>query len=84
LVSEWLKNEKVTISTENAATLKAYFEAHAKEILNQGLTIEQVNGKKHSFTIAPANGAYKINFGEEEFIEYFKEFLRPHLINMLF
>jgi len=84
LVSEWAKNEKLTIGTAEAAELTAYFETHAKEILNQGVTIEQVNGKKHSFTIAPANGAYKINIGEDEFIEYFKEFLRPHLINLLF
>ena len=32
----------------------------------------------------PTNGSYKINFGEEEFIEYFKEFLRPQLIEALF
>jgi len=84
LVSEWGHNEKLTICTEEACELKAYFEANAKGILDKGLNIEQVNGKKHAFTIAPADGAYKINFGEEEFIEYFKEFLRPHLINLLF
>ena len=84
LASEWAQNEKLTIGTNDAQDLKAYFETNAKEILNKGLKIEQVNEKKHSFTIAPADGAYKINFGEEEFIEYFKEFLRPHLINLLF
>jgi len=84
LVSEWAKNEKLTIGTAEADELKTYFEIHAKEILDKGLTIEQVNGKKHSFIIAPVNGAYKINIGEDEFIEFFKEFLRPHLINLLF
>ena len=84
LVSEWAQNEKLTIGTNDAQVLKTYFEANAKGILDKGLKIEQVNGKKHSFTISPANGAYKINFGEEEFIQYFKEFLRPHLIHLLF
>jgi V/A-type H+-transporting ATPase subunit E len=46
--------------------------------------IEQVNGKKALFTIQPADGSYKVNFGEEEFVNYFKEFLRPQLIEMLF
>ena len=84
LVSEWPKNEQLTIGTEDAKALKTYFETHAKEFLNKGVAIEQVNGKKHSFTIAPADGTYKINFGEEEFVEYFKEFLRPQLIGLLF
>jgi len=84
LVSEWPKKEQLTIGTEDAHALNAYFATHAKELLDKGLKIEQVNGKKHSFTIAPADGTYKINFGEEEFVEYFKEFLRPQLIDLLF
>ena len=84
LVSEWPKNEQLAIGVEDANTLKAYFENNAKELLEKGAKIEQVNGKKHSFTIAPADGTYKINFGEEEFVEYFKEFLRPQLIDLLF
>jgi V/A-type H+-transporting ATPase subunit E len=84
LVSEWHKNENLTISTDDAKDLDAYFKTHAKELLDKGLTIEQVNGNKHSFTIAPADGTYKIHFGKEEFIEYFKEFLRPQLIDLLF
>lgn len=84
LVAEWPKNENLTIGTEDAAALKNYFQQHAKNLLDKGLTIEQVNGKKHTFTIGPSDGTYKINFGEEEFIEYFKEFLRPQLVDLLF
>ena len=84
LVSEWPKNEQLVIGTEDAKALKGYFEIHAKEFLDKGLTIEQINGKKHAFTIAPADGTYKINFGEQEFMEYFKDFLRPQLIDLLF
>jgi V/A-type H+-transporting ATPase subunit E len=84
LVSEWHKNEQLTIGAEDANALKTYFEANAKELLDKGIKIEQVNGKKHAFTIAPKDGAYKINFGEEEFVEYFAAFLRPQLIDLLF
>jgi V/A-type H+-transporting ATPase subunit E len=84
LVAEWAKNEQLTIETEDTAALKTYFERNAKELLDKGLKIEQINGKKHTFTIAPADGTYKINFGEEEFTAYFKEFLRPQLIDLLF
>jgi V/A-type H+-transporting ATPase subunit E len=84
LAKEWAKNEAVTIQAPEADSLTGYFEANAKELLNQGVKIEQVNGKATSFTLAPADGAYKISFGEDEFIAYFKEFLRPQLIEMLF
>ena len=37
-----------------------------------------------SFTIVPADGSYKVSFGEDEFVAFFKEFLRPGLVEMLF
>ena len=84
IAGEWAKKEAITVQAADAQALTNYFEANARELLQQGVNIEQVNGKKTSFTLAPADGAYKISFGEEEFIAYFKEFLRPQLIEMLF
>jgi len=84
LVSEWHKKEQFTICLEDSNAVKSYFNAHAKGILDNGLQIKEVSGKKHSFTILPSDGSYKITFGEEEFIEYFKEFLRPQLVELLF
>lgn len=84
LVSGWGESENLVIQTDQAEALKSYFDSNAKELLDKQIKIEEVNGKKHQFSIAPANGGYKINFGEDEFIEYFKEFLRPQLIETLF
>lgn len=84
LVSEWPKNERLVIGTSEAEALKKMFESQAKELLDKGVAIEQVNGKPTSFSIAPANGSYKVNFGEKEFTDYFKGFLRPQLIELLF
>ena len=67
-----------------AESLKAYFAAKAKALLDKGITINKVNGKETLLTIAPADGSYKVNFGKEEFETYFKNFLRPQLIEMLF
>ena len=58
--------------------------AKAKALLDKGVTINKVNGKDTLLTIAPADGSYKVNFGKEEFETYFKNFLRPQLIEMLF
>lgn len=84
LATKWSADEPIVISTADAADLKKYFMAKAKNLLDKGVKIEQVNGIKTLFTISPANGSYKMDFGEEEFMNYFKEFLRPQLVEMLF
>ena len=84
LAKEWGKKESLTIQTADAAALTAYFEANAKDVLNKGVKIQKVNGKDASFSILPADGSYKIAFGEDEFVTFFKEFLRPQLVEMLF
>lgn len=84
LAVQWSVNESIVISTADAEGLKKYFAVQAKGLLDKGVKIEQVNGVKVLFTIAPADGSYKVNFGEEEFENYFKEFLRPQLVEMLF
>lgn len=84
LASKWSLEEPIVISTSDAVILKKYFEVHAKNLLDKGVKIEQVNGIKTLFTISPADGSYKVNFGDDEFANYFKEFLRPQLVEMLF
>ena len=84
LASKWSVNEPIVISTPDAEGLKKYFAVQAKDLLDKGVRIEQVNGIKTLFSVSPADGSYKVNFGEEEFMNYFKEFLRPQLVEMLF
>ncbi|WP_106827882.1 hypothetical protein [Parabacteroides pacaensis] len=84
MAQEWVKKESLTIQTAEAEKLSNYFESNAKGLLEKGVKIEKVNGKNASFNILPADGSYKITFGEEEFITFFKEFLRPQLVEMLF
>ncbi|MCQ2237921.1 MAG: hypothetical protein MJZ73_01650 [Bacteroidaceae bacterium] len=84
LATKWTANEPIVIETADAANLKAFFAAKAKELLDKGVTINEVNGLKTLFTVKPADGSYKVDFGAEEFENYFKSFLRPQLVEMLF
>ncbi len=84
LVQEWAKTESLTIQAGDAKALTDYFMANAKDLLNKGVKITEANGIKSDFAIQPAGAGYKITFGDEEFIAYFKEFLRPKLVEMLF
>lgn len=78
------KDGNVTIDTKDAEALQKYFAANAKEALNKGVKINEVKGLKTDFAIAPANGGYKLTFGDKEFEAYFKNFLREQLITLLF
>lgn len=84
LVKGFDLNKGVVIETAQAAELKAYFASAAKGILEQGLEIKSVAGKPTDFVLKPADGAFKIQIGEAEFVELFKNFLRPQLAEMLF
>jgi V/A-type H+-transporting ATPase subunit E len=85
LAEQWDATEGgLVVGAADAEALKRYFTAKAKTLLDKGLVIEQVNGRQTQFTVAPADGAYKVGFGDEEFANYFKAFLRPQLVEMLF
>ena len=57
---------------------------NAKNLLDKEVTIKQVNGIKTLFSVSPADGSYKVNFGNDEFMNFFKAFLRPQLAQTLF
>ncbi len=84
IVERWDINEPLVISTSEAEELKQYFAIKAKGLLDKGVEIKQVNGLKTSFSIAPSDGSYKVNFGEAEFEAFLKAFLRPQMVELLF
>lgn len=84
LAEQMSKEGEVLIETKDAEALKKYFAGNAKALLDKGVKIVEVKGIKTDFTIQPAKGGYKLAFGDAEFIAYFKEMLRPQLVEMLF
>ena len=84
LATDWVNKENVVIQTADAVALTQYFAQQAQDLLNKGVQIEQVNGKPTAFAIMPADKGYKVQFGEAEFAAYFREFLRPQLVKLIF
>ena len=84
LMQNWAEKQTMVVSVENKDELEEYIKANAKSLLDSKLKIESVNGIKTGFMIAPDDGTYKVKFGEDEFVEYFKEFLRPQIQQLLF
>ncbi len=84
LAREWAGQGDIVITTAQGKELKSYFATQAKELLDKGVTINEVGGHPALFTISPADGSYRVDFGKQELEDYFKSFLRPQLIDMLF
>jgi len=84
MAEQMVKDGQVAIEAKDAEALKAYFEANAKDLLNKGITINEVKGMKTDFCLKAENGGYKLAFGDAEFEAYFREFLRPQLRELLF
>ena len=84
LMENWSESQKMVVCVENNEELENYLKGNMKSLLDNKLKIESVNGLKTGFIIAPEDESYKVKFGENEFIEYFKEFLRPQIQKLLF
>lgn len=78
------KDGDVRIEAKDAEALRKYFAANAKDVLAKGIKIEEVKGLKTDFQIVSEKAGYKLAFGEAEFEAFFKAFLRPQLIELLF
>lgn len=84
IAEAWVKDGNVTIETAKADELTAFFKANAAELLNKGVQVKSSKDGQTSFTIAPEKGGFKVTLGDDELIAYFKEFMRPKLVEMLF
>jgi V/A-type H+-transporting ATPase subunit E len=85
-VTNWAPKQDllVVVSPEDKPTVEAYFSSQAKQLLNSGLTIQSVNKVKTGFQIGPVDGSFKVSFSNEDFISFFKEFIRPKIVELLF
>lgn len=84
VVENWTPGSDVVIETADAKSLEEYFTANAKNLLDGSLEIKEVAGLATNFVLKPADGSYKIQFGEEDLKEFFQGFLRPRLVELLF
>jgi len=78
------KSGDVRIEAKDSEALKKYFASNAKALLDKGVKIEEVKHLKTDFQIVSEKGGYKLSFGDAEFEAFFKSFLRPQLIELLF
>ncbi len=90
VVKNWnpQKNEAIDLSvllpTELEKEFTKFFTAKSGKELNANLELSFSDSIKGGFKIGPADGSYKISFSEDDFENFFKSFLRPKTIEMLY
>jgi V/A-type H+-transporting ATPase subunit E len=90
VVKNWnpQKNESIDLSVHLPADLEKefskFFTAKTGKELNANLELSFSDSIKGGFKVGPADGSYKISFSEEDFENFFKSYLRPKTIEMLY
>lgn len=74
----------VIVPEKDEKAISDYFAKSAKGILDKGFTIASANKVKAGFQLAATDGTYKISFTDQDFMAFFKEFVRPKIATLLF
>jgi len=81
-------NETIDLSVLLPADLEKefakLFTAKTGQELNANLELTFSDSIKGGFKIGPADGSYKISFSDDDFENFFKTYLRPKTIEMLY
>ena len=78
------ENITVLLSPRNFDALQIYFGMRAQEILQNTVEIKASSQMKDGFKIAPEDGRFKISFTSEDFENYFVNYARPRVYELLF
>ncbi|MBN1949785.1 MAG: hypothetical protein JW801_01190 [Bacteroidales bacterium] len=74
----------ILLSKEDEKNLSDFFKKEAKAYLDKGISLSFDENVKNGFQLGPKDGSYKVSFTEEDFINFFKQYLRPRLVEILF
>jgi V/A-type H+-transporting ATPase subunit E len=77
-------NLEVLLPAAKQDELQKSFNAGAGQALGAGVTVSFSADIKAGFRIGPSDGTYKISLTDEDFKEFFKEYLRPKTRAYLF
>jgi V/A-type H+-transporting ATPase subunit E len=88
VVKGWTQKEsfdlQVVLPEQNRTQMENYFKNQLATEMNKGLEIVFSDGLKSGFKIGPSNGSYVISFTDQDFMNFFKAYLRPKTTELLF
>lgn len=90
IVKNWNPRESENVSlnlllpADKQKDFEVFFKEKAKNLFDKGLEVSYSDRMKNGFKIGPKEGGYLISFADEDFENFFRAFLRPRLIEMLY
>lgn len=75
---------EVLLPANKQNEFSAAFEKGASDLLKKGIQLSFSKNIKAGFRIGPVDGSYRISLTDEDFQEFFKEYLRPRTRQYLF
>jgi len=88
-LANWAKSGQtmdiaVLLPAEDEKELNEYFKKEIKDYIAKGVSIQFDPSVKTGFQLGPKDGSYKVSFTDEDFTNFFKQYLRPRIIDFLF
>jgi V/A-type H+/Na+-transporting ATPase subunit E len=74
----------VILPEKDKKAFEELFKSKAGAALKNGVEVKFQGRMPAGFVIGPKDNAFKLSFGEAEFVEFFKSFLRPRTAEILF
>ncbi len=90
IISNWSPTDSRSVNlslllpTAQQKEFEAYFAAKAGSLMEKGLEVSYSDRMKSGFKIGPKAEGYMISFTDDDFENFFKSFLRPKLVQLLF
>jgi V/A-type H+-transporting ATPase subunit E len=77
-------NAALMLPAADEKALEKYFGSRLDQVINAGVEITFDDKIKGGFKIGPKDNSYFISFTDEDFQAFFRSFMRPRTINLLF
>lgn len=77
-------NVELVLPQSDKDQINSYFTGRLQGELGKGIEVNFDGNMKSGFRISPKGDNYTISFTDEDFIAYFKGFMRPRTIQLLF
>jgi V/A-type H+/Na+-transporting ATPase subunit E len=75
---------KLLLPQDKQKEFEAFFKTKATDLLKKGLDVSYTDKIKGGFKIGPKDGGYLISLSDEDFDNFFRAYMRPKLIEMLY
>jgi V/A-type H+/Na+-transporting ATPase subunit E len=75
---------KLLLPADKQKEFELFFKTKTTDLLKKGLDVTYTDKIKGGFKIGPKDGGYLISLSDEDFDNFFRAYMRPKLIEMLY